>query len=352
MTNSGPGKTAGTVLLLVPIIGVVAIIGLVVVVVAVIDGGRANGTTCNLNGSAVTVTGNLPPSVGPYSGEQLTNAAAILTIGKQLGLDAHAQQIALIAAMTESTLHNYTGGDRDSAGLFQMRPSQGWGTHAQVTAIPYEVNTFYTRLETIPGWQTMPPGDAAQAIERSAYPDRYATHVAQAVQIMNALSGVTATVVSDTTTGLVCGSGTGNTTLTLPAGATTPTGPHATLITKAIAFAETQLGKPYVLGGAGPDVWDCSGLTMKAYAAAGITIGTHNAAEQYQNGIAKGWTHPISQVQPGDLIFWGGPNPDHVGISLGGHWMLAAPQPGENVKIQTIWGNPNPLIVRPVDGLN
>lgn len=350
--SSSAAPKVALVAILLPGGALAAIIGLIIMFVVVISPDDANGASCNSSGAAVTVTGTLPASVGSYTGDQLTNAAAILTIGQQLGLDAHAQQIALIAAMTESSLHNDSGGDRDSAGLFQMRPSQGWGTYAQVTDISFAINEFYSRLTKLPGWEGMDAGAAAQAIERSAYPDRYATHLAQALQIMNALSGVTATVVSSTTAGLVCGTGDGSSSLTLPAGAVAPTGPHAALIAEAIAFAEAQLGKPYVLGGAGPDVWDCSGLTLKSYAAAGIDIGIHGSASQYKYGVAKGWTHPLSQVQPGDLIFWGGTDAYHVAISLGGNWMIAAPQPGENVKIQQIWGTPNALVVRPVDGVS
>ncbi|CAM5539412.1 C40 family peptidase [Leifsonia shinshuensis] len=349
--SNNSGLSAGIALLLIPIVAVAAIIGLVVMFVVVINSDSANGADCNLGGSAVTVSGTLPSQVGDYSGDQLTNAAAIITIGAQRSLSARAQQIALIAAMTESSLHNDSGGDRDSAGLFQMRPSQGWGTYQQVTDISFAINEFYDRLVQVANWQTMDPGDVAQAIERSAYPARYATHVAQAVQIMNALSGVTATVVSATDDGLVCGSGVGNTDITLPAGAVGPTGPHAAVIAQVIAYAEAQLGKPYVLGGAGPDVWDCSGLTMKAYASVGIDIGPHDSTAQWRKGVASGQMHPLSQVQAGDLIFWGGNDAYHVGISLGGNWMIAAPQPGENVKIQTVWGTPNSEVWRPVDGL-
>jgi len=353
MSDSSSGSSgAGLALIAIPAAAIAGIIALIVAIVVAIDPDSVPGgsSACGISGAAVQVTGDMPASVGQYSGDQLTNAAAILTIGSQRGVPALAQEVTLIAAMTESSLHNDTGGDRDSAGLFQMRPSQGWGTYAQVTDISFAINEFYDRLTQLPNWQTMEPGAAAQAIERSAFPDRYATHEAQAAQIMNALSGVKAVAVSDTTSGLTCGSGGSNTTV---AGEQAPTGPHAAQIQQVIDFAKQQLGKNYVLGGAGPDVWDCSGLTMKAYATIGIDIDdVHSSSVQYHNGIARGQMHPLSEVQPGDLIFWGGANPDHVAISLGGNMILAATKPGDVVKIEKLWGTPDTQVWRPVDGLS
>ncbi|AMM22904.1 hypothetical protein AX769_22495 (plasmid) [Frondihabitans sp. PAMC 28766] len=336
---------------------VVAIVMVVVLVFTVIIGGGSQpdaSADCAATGAAVTVaSGTLPATVGPYSGAQLTNAAAILTIGQQRGLDQHAQQTALIAAMTESSLTNLTGGDRDSVGLFQMRPSQGWGTPTQINNISYAIGLFYTHLVAVPGWETKTSGNAAQAVEGSAFPDRYATHLPEAVQLMNALSGVTVKTVSDTTTGPTCTDGaTATAASALIPGEQAPTGPHAAVVARVIAFAKAQLGDAYVLGGAGPTVWDCSGLTKEAYASVGINIDDgHSATTQWRNGVARGQMHPLSQVQPGDLIFWGGNNAWHVGISVGGNQMVAATRPGSMVKTETVWGTPNSQVWRPVDGL-
>jgi cell wall-associated NlpC family hydrolase len=343
------------VVALAPVIGLVMV---VVVLFTVITGSGDDdqagscGAAGAVAGTAVAVaSGNLPQAVGPYSGEQVVNAAAILTIGKQRGLTWQAQQAALMAAMTESSLNNLQGGDRDSAGLFQMRPSQGWGTHAQVTDINYAINLFYERLVKVPGWDSMAPGTAAQAVEGSAFPDAYATKAALAVQMMNALAGVTVQTVSQTSTGASCaGHGTANT--ALAAGEQPATGPHAAQINQVIGFAKQQLGKAYVLGGAGPTVWDCSGLTKVAYAQIGINIDAgHSATTQWRNGVARGQMHSLSQAQPGDLIFWGGDDAWHVGISLGGNMMIAAPKEGDVVKIQQVWGTPNNEVWRPTDGL-
>jgi cell wall-associated NlpC family hydrolase len=348
---------------LAPILGVVVIVVVLFTIVTGAGDDDAAAATCGatgaVSGTAVSVQkGTLPAKVGPYSGDQVKNAAAILSIGKERGVTQHAQQTALMAAMTESSLNNLQGGDRDSGGLFQMRPSQGWGTHAQVTNINYAINLFYERLVKIPGWDTMPPGEAAQALEGSAFPDAYATKSADAVQMMNALSGVTVSTVSQTNEGATCtagatgGANAGGTNTTLAAGEQPATGPHADKINQVIGFAKQQLGKDYVLGGAGPNVWDCSGLTKVAYAQIGINIDAgHSATTQWRNGVARGQMHPLSEAQPGDLIFWGGNDAWHVGISLGGDMMIAAPKPGDVVKIQKVWGTPNGQVWRPVDGL-
>ncbi|ALD14453.1 hypothetical protein AES38_14795 (plasmid) [Clavibacter capsici] len=336
-----------------PVIGLAALV--VVVFTIVIDGGndRASASACAAIGPAVAVqTGQLPDRIGAYSGEQLQNAASILSIGRQRGLDRHAQQIALIAAMTESGLRDLDGGDRDSAGLFQMRPSQRWGTHDQITDPQYAIGLFYDRLTAVPGWEAKAPGEAAQAVERSAFPDRYATHLPEATELMDGLSGADVAHVSSTDQGLACSRGRGLASGELATGEHPPTGPHAEQVAQVIAFAKQQLGKPYRLGGAGPDSWDCSGLTKVAYAGIGIDIdGGHSATTQWRNGVARGQMHPLSEAQPGDLIFWGGDGAWHVGISLGGDVMIAAPKVGDVVKVQKVWGQPNGQVWRPVDGL-
>lgn len=114
--------------------------------------------------------------------------------------------------------------------------------------------------------------------------------------------------------------------------------PNAAAVDTAIAFARAQLGEPYIFGGAGPDGWDCSGLTMMAYAAAGIAIGGHGATSQYNRASSRGLLVPWSQVQPGDLIFYstGGSTSAskyHVTIYIGNGQMIEAPYPGVPVRI-------------------
>ncbi|MFB7229439.1 peptidoglycan-binding protein [Streptomyces fimicarius] len=121
-----------------------------------------------------------PSDLGP---EQLAHARTVIGVGKGADLSEEAQIIALMTAMQESKFVNYTTAvDHDSLGVFQQRPSMGWGTPAQITHVPTAAKSFYglpspsanPGLLQIDGWESMDPGDACQAVQRSAYPDRYA----------------------------------------------------------------------------------------------------------------------------------------------------------------------------------
>ncbi|WP_157002158.1 C40 family peptidase [Agromyces laixinhei] len=121
-----------------------------------------------------------------------------------------------------------------------------------------------------------------------------------------------------------------------------PAPPNASAVETAIWFASQQLGEPYRLGGAGPDEWDCSGLTRAAYSAAGIGIGTHSATNQYHTLAGRGKAVPLGSVQRGDLLFWGSSgNYYHVAIYLGGGRILEAPDYGKPVREWPIWGSPS-----------
>jgi peptidoglycan DL-endopeptidase CwlO len=103
----------------------------------------------------------------------------------------------------------------------------------------------------------------------------------------------------------------------------------------AIAYARSQLGKPYCYAGAGPARFDCSGLTMRAWGAAGVSM-PHYSGAQYSM-----FPHvPLNAMQPGDLVFWGPGGSDHVGLYIGGGQMIAAPHTGDVVKIQAVFGSP------------
>src|SRR5436305_456673 len=120
---------------------------------------------------------------------QARNATTIAAVGKRLGMPDHAVSIALATAYLESGLHNLDHGDRDSLGLFQQRPSQGWGTPAQITTPHYAAASFYRHLARVPGWQTMPVTQAAQKVQRSALPGGYAQFEPAARAIAEALTG-------------------------------------------------------------------------------------------------------------------------------------------------------------------
>ncbi len=121
----------------------------------------------------------------------------------------------------------------------------------------------------------------------------------------------------------------------------------------AIAFAKEQLGERYVLGGAGPNVWDCSGITMKSYAAAGVYIGWHSATAQYNVLAKQKKLVPFQNAQRGDLIWWStetafSGDKYHVAIYLGDGMMLEAPNPARTVRIVPVrYGELWPYAGRP-----
>jgi hypothetical protein len=125
------------------------------------------------------------------STEQTDNAATIAAVGQQLGMPAHAVTVALATALQESHLINLSSGDLDSAGLFQQRPSQGWGTHAQVTDPVHASVAFYDHLRAVPGWQTLSVTEAAQQVQHSGAPDAYAQWESESRALAVALTGQT-----------------------------------------------------------------------------------------------------------------------------------------------------------------
>jgi hypothetical protein len=140
------------------------------------DGPVPAVATCALPGSAVTITP-----------EQAANAATIAEVAWDRGLSDRAVVIALATAQQESGLRNIDYGDRDSLGLFQQRPSMGWGTEAQVQDPVYAAGKFLERLVQVPGWQTARLTDAAQTVQRSGFPEAYQKHEAMAIDLTAAL---------------------------------------------------------------------------------------------------------------------------------------------------------------------
>ena len=139
---------------------------------------RPDGCTAEVNGLTVEL-----------SPEQAENAALITGISIQRGLPARAASIALATAYQESKITNIDYGDRDSVGLFQQRPSQGWGTAEEILDPVYSTNAFYDALLEVDGYETMKITEAAQAVQRSAFPDAYADHEADARALASALTG-------------------------------------------------------------------------------------------------------------------------------------------------------------------
>ncbi|WFE30779.1 hypothetical protein O7623_27600 [Solwaraspora sp. WMMD791] len=122
------------------------------------------------------------------SGEQTDNVKGIIAATKKAGMDERAAVVAIATALQESKLENlgHLGdrNDHDSQGLFQQRPSSGWGTVEQITDVEYSTTAFLNGLKAVDGWQDMPLTEAAQAVQVSAYPFHYAQWETQAAELV------------------------------------------------------------------------------------------------------------------------------------------------------------------------
>ncbi len=245
--------------------------------------------------------GAAPPQQAPagitLSASQLQIAVTAVGVAKQRKLPAQASIDVLAAGMQESTLTNLSGGDRDSVGFLQQRPSQGWGTVAQIMDPAYAAGKFFDHLLGVARWQTLPGGEAIQAVQNSGTPDAYTAWVPMATALTSSLLG-------DPSVALTCA----------PGGA--PGQAPNAKVDVVLARARAQLGLPYCFdggtstgpshgaGGAGCGGqtvgFDCSGLALFAYAGVGVAL-EHSAADQYTD--PAGAHVPITQVQPGDLVF-------------------------------------------------
>ncbi|WP_275295847.1 C40 family peptidase [Amycolatopsis sp. La24] len=302
-----------------------AAVAALILVTTVLIGAGASGIVNALFGSSssdasgspvCTPDGALTGTVAGLTAEQAANAATIIAVGKQKGVPERGWVIAIAAALQESQLRNLHYGDRDSQGLFQQRPSMGWGTPQQVTTPSYAAAKFYEHLLATPGWQGMSVTDAAQKVQQSGFPGAYARHENRARAIIASLSGVRCR--PQTAAAADCD----HIQAATPAAAT------------AINYACGQRGLPYVWGGNGPQNgdagFDCSGLTKAAYAAAGIAL-PRTADAQFRAGTRVPDGQPLL---PGDLVYYGPPTHiRHVGLYLGHGNMLNAPDFGQPVQI-------------------
>jgi len=146
------------------------------------------------NGACVVDLGNQRRE--KLDAAQIGNARIIVGVSQQLRLPPRAAVIAVATARQESGLRNLRYGDRDSVGLFQQRPSAGWGTAEQILDPVYASRAFYAHLAQLPGWQQLPLTVAAQAVQRSAFPDAYARWELLAVRIVSAITGAGPTALS------------------------------------------------------------------------------------------------------------------------------------------------------------
>lgn len=302
----------GLIIIGVVVLGLAGLGGMALMTFLQVDMARRALSLGECNVSVVVnvggVTDRARADAAALSPESKAIVARIIEIGKQRGHEPKAWQVAIQAGKTESNLRNVNYGDRDSLGIFQMRPSMGWGTPAQVTNVDYAINTFYERLHRIKNWQAMRPGDAAQAVERSAYPDRYNRWEGMAAML---ISGIETTVADPTK----CAEN----------------APASEVVNTAMSFVMGQKGKGYEWGGVGPLEFDCSGLMMIGYRNAGVAI-PRTSREQYAQ-LPK---VPLSDLQSGDLVFWATnkQNPGtihHVAMYVGDGQIVEAPYEGKPI---------------------
>ncbi|WP_435835282.1 heavy metal transporter [Streptomyces albus] len=206
MHHSGPGSAAGTA-------GRASRTGdrgrtsrtfaacavlLAVVAYAVVRGLTGqDGSVCTVRATGSAAARG--PSAYSLKPEQAANAATIAAVASRRGLPEAAVTTALATAMQESHLRNVPHGDRDSVGLFQQRPSQGWGTAAQIQDPVYSAGRFYDHLVKVPGYERLPVTVAAQRVQRSGYPRAYARHEKNAALLTAALTGHAAAALNCTT---------------------------------------------------------------------------------------------------------------------------------------------------------
>ena len=181
-TTETPAREDGRVLL--PLLAVVIVVVLGVALAVRLGAGPFPDAE-----SCVAEVGDVTAEL---TAEQAENASLIAGVGVKRGLPARAVSIALATAFQESKLENLEGGDRDSLGLFQQRPSQGWGTVEQISDPVYATNAFYDGLVEIEGYQEMRITEAAQAVQRSGFPEAYEEHAEGARALASALTGYSA----------------------------------------------------------------------------------------------------------------------------------------------------------------
>jgi len=322
--------------------------------------GPGGATLLGPDGTAVTLT----PA-------QLDNAAVIVHVGQSLGVPTQGLVVGLGTALTESDLWDLPnpvvpGSETDpnvqwggysptnppsngtSVGLFQQQDD--WGSVAERMDPAWSARAFFDGvpggpggLLQVPGWQAMPLGLAAQAVQASAFPDRYQGWMPGAETLLGTVEGIPCT----------------------PTGGIPSLGGASPIARTVISAAEAWVGKaPYVWGGgsaSGPTMglygtgatappgalgqpgFDCSGLVLYAYAQAGIVL-PHYSGYGGQWSIvqaAGGYTMDMAKLKPGDLVFFNGSdgsptNPGHVGIYLGNYEMLDALETGTYVEVDYI----------------
>ena len=321
------------------------------VAAAALLSGTASASACGFGGPAQQVEG---VALDP---EQLANAKTIVATTSSAGMSARAAVVAVATAAQESGLRNLAYGDRDSLGLFQQRAS--WAA-AEIRLNPIPATLLFLKaLGAVPGWELLPITVASDQVQHSAFPAAVARWESLATALVRAYwpgnlgrSTRPSTSAADPTSLAAAtaecpgrggegtgGEGNGGGVLTsLPPGFALPTQAQQASV---VRFALAQLGKPYLWGGVGPSAWDCSGLTMRAWGAAGVAL----PRTTFGQVLAGAPVPSTAAMAPGDLIFIAGTggtpaNPGHMGMYIGlvnaVPFLVHAPQTGKTVEIKPV----------------
>ncbi len=338
--------------------GVAGVCGALVLALVVLAGGTGSSVAAQ-GAVAVTVLGQLAQDecvvsgpVPSLSATQAANAETIVAAAVALGTGEEGAQIALMVAYTESSLENLgpEAGNDGSLGLFQQRAAAGWGTASEEMDPTDAAGMFVERLVSVVRWQSIEPWVAAQDVQESAFngvpsSTNHGSSVVGANYKANwTRAGTFLTVITALAGSTECGAEIGPepagpaSSFGLPAGYAIPS--DATPAeTVAIAYAISKLGDPYVWGAAGPASFDCSGLTMMAWAQAGVAL-VHYTGDQMHEGTP---VDGFAAISPGDLVLIPGADgtladPGHVGLYIGDGLVLSATDPEQGVIVQT-WAN-------------
>jgi hypothetical protein len=222
------------------------------------------------------------------SAEQTANAATIAAVGLRDGMDERAVAVAITTAMQESELVNVDYGHHDSLGLFQQRPSMGWGTEEELMDPVYASFKFYEKLQRTDGWRDMTFAEAAQAVQVSAYPDLYKQWETDATVIAAVLAG-------GQESGLTCVSGNAD----------------------EVAIATSALAEAYAYQ------W---GAEVSEVDGARVVIAAENGIEGWNRAawaVARAWDHGIATVEYDGKVWaageedWVEPEPETAGEGEG-----------------------------------
>jgi cell wall-associated NlpC family hydrolase len=284
---------------------VLMLLGCAGIVTAMFSSGGAAADSTGYCPSTLDLTPSSPggtralatwPAISPWDSAQVGNAAIIIDTGARLDVAVRGLVIALAVAMQESSLRNDgdlgPANDHDSLGVFQQRPSQGWGTPAQIMNPVHAAAAFYQHLLNVPGWQHLPLTDAAQAVQRSAHPDAYATWEKPADNLLAAITAIDPSA--------ACAAG-------------------VAVLARAESWLTAWHGGPVpYLSSGDPNTWfhgyrrDCSGYAPMALGLPGPGLDTRQLAA-HSTSITK------TDLQPGDLLI--NPAPGGAGhVVIFDHW--------------------------------